>query len=243
MMVNQTVIESRTYVLHKETFVLIVCVKIYQWQKVKINGMKTIGSKIEYLRQENDLTKDALAKIVEVSAGAVSKWELDISKPKAKSSIKLADYFMVTLDSLTDPKKDIKYRQKMVNIPYYKNVEAAAGDGLEAFDESYDDLCIHACFISNPQSTIALNVNGDSMEPIFVDGSVIFIDRSLCNVVDGNVYVFVHEGMVRMKELERIPKGLRLKSYNEKYQSEDIDIEFQTINVIGRVIGQIQIYC
>ncbi|MHC5780328.1 XRE family transcriptional regulator [Aliivibrio fischeri] len=204
--------------------------------------MKTIGAKIEYLRQKNNLTKEALAKIVGVSAGAVSKWELEVSKPKAKSSIQLAEYFMVTLDSLTDPMKELKSKQKMVNIPFYRHVEAAAGNGVEAFDESYEDLCIHACFIPNPSTTIAIKVSGDSMEPIFVDGSVIFIDKSCCNVVDGYVYVFVHDGMVRMKELERIPSGLRLKSYNEKYQQEEIDAEYQSIIIIGRVVGQIQMY-
>lgn len=209
---------------------------------IRYLGLKTIGDKIEFLREIKGLTQESLAKIVEVSPGAVSKWEQDISKPKAKSMTKLADYFNVTLASLMNEKCPIKYESKLVYIPFYNNVQASAGYGFEAENEDYDDLCIQASFIPNPKQTIALKIMGDSMMPIFSDGSIVFIDKDLCDIIDGQVYVFIHEGMVRMKILENIPKGFKFKSYNPNYKDEEINIGEEHIKIIGKVIGQIQMY-
>lgn len=207
--------------------------------------MKSIGQKIEFLREREGLTQNALAKIIGVSPAAISNWEAEISKPKANSSIKLAEFFMVTLDSLTNSNLELKLEAKMVSIPFYSEVEASAGNGFESVNETYENLSIQASFLSNPnpKSTIALKIRGDSMEPIFIDGSVVFIDRANTAVVDGRVYVFVHAGLVRMKILERIPKGFRMKSYNASYPPEDIDIKYEPMKVIGRVVGQLQMYC
>ncbi len=169
--------------------------------------MKTIGEKITLLREASDLTKDELAQVVGVSAGAVSKWELDISKPKANSSMKLADFFNVALDSLTNPELEIKYKERMVAIPFYSDVEASAGNGIESIEEACEEISIQASFIPNPDCTVALRVSGDSMEPLFSHNAVVFIDISLTRVIDGRVYVFLHEGLLRMKELEISPYG------------------------------------
>lgn len=207
--------------------------------------MKTIGKKIEYLREREGLTQNALAKIIGVSPAAISNWEAETSKPKANSSIKLADFFMVKLDSLTDPKSELKLKQKMVTIPFYSEVEASAGNGIESVNEYCEDLSIQASFLSNadPKDTIALRIRGDSMEPIFIDGSVVFVDKSVTSVIDGQVYIFVHDGLVRMKELERIPRGFRMKSYNESYPTEEIKTQYETVKIVGKVIGQLQMYC
>ena len=209
---------------------------------IRFLDLKTIGEKIETLREIKGLTQESLAKVVEVSSGAVSKWEQDISKPKAKSMTKLAEYFNVTLASLMDDRSPIKYEHQLVFIPFYNNVQVSAGYGFEAENEDYDDLCIQACFIPNPKQTVALKIMGDSMMPIFGDGAIVFIDKGLCRIIDGQVYVFVHEGMVRMKILENIPKGFRLKSYNPNYKDEEVNASDEYIKIIGKVVGQIQMY-
>ena len=81
------------------------------------------------------------------------------------------------------------------------------------------------------------------MEPIFIDRSIVFVDKTANLVIDGQVYVFIHDGLVRMKSLERIPKGFRMKSYNDNYPAEDINVQYETIKIVGKVIGQLQMYC
>ena len=74
------------------------------------------------------------------------------------------------------------------------------------------------------------------------DESIIFIDKEEKSVKDGNVYVFIHDGMLRVKILENTPFGYRLKSYNDDYPVEDANVMNESIEIIGRVVAQIQKY-
>lgn len=204
--------------------------------------MKSIGQKIEFLRENKKINQDILAKIIGVSAGAISKWEQDISKPKTESTIKLSEYFGVKLESLTKHDEPISYREVLVSVPFYSEVQASAGSGSEILDEACDEICIQAKFIKNPKSTVAVKIKGDSMSPVFFDGAIAFVDKNIRSVVDGQVYVFIQDNLVRMKILEKTPQGYRLKSYNRDYPTESIDIRKENIDLIGKVVAQIQTY-
>jgi len=204
--------------------------------------MKTIGQKIEFLREEKKINQDALSKIIGVSSAAISKWEQDVSKPKAESVIKLSEYFSVNLETLTKHDKPITYKKSLVAIRFYPEVVAAAGCGFDVLGEDYDEVCIQAGFIKNPQSTISIKIKGDSMTPVFFDGAVVFVDRSVRTIVDGQVYVFVQENLVRIKILVKTMKGYILKSYNRDYPNESIDTSKDDFNLIGKVVAQIQTY-
>ena len=60
----------------------------------------TLGSRIGALRREQGLTQDALAKALNVSNQAVSKWELDQCCPDISLLPRLADIFDISLDDL-----------------------------------------------------------------------------------------------------------------------------------------------
>lgn len=51
----------------------------------------SIGERITELRTQNQMSQYALAKAMEVSRQAVSKWENDQSSPDALNLIRLAD--------------------------------------------------------------------------------------------------------------------------------------------------------
>ncbi|XNS77728.1 XRE family transcriptional regulator (plasmid) [Vibrio cyclitrophicus] len=205
--------------------------------------MNTVGKKIEKLRNNAKLTKEALAKKIRVSPGAISKWELEISKPKAESAQKLAEYFKVTLSSLMTDGSNLKTQPQMVSIPYFKYISAAAGSGDIPFLEEAEELFIQESLIKKPHDTIAVKVSGDSMEPSYTNGSIVFVDRTITEISDGSVYVFVHDGMVRLKELENTPKGLKLKSHNSRYKTEEIECEYSNVKVIGEACGKLQMSC
>jgi len=80
------------------------------------------------------------------------------------------------------------------------------------------------------------------MTPVFFDGAVVFVDRSVRTIVDGQVYVFVQENLVRIKILVKTMKGYILKSYNRDYPNESIDTSKDDFNLIGKVVAQIQTY-
>lgn len=204
--------------------------------------MRTIGEKIRGLRESKGMTQEQLAKKVGVASVTISKWELDTSKPKSESTIKLGEIFGVSSRAFISHKAEIKIIQNMVSIPFYSNVRAAAGCGCICLDENYELIQVPDKFVKNQDDVFAISVSGDSMEPVFCDGTVVFIDPLQKKVTDGCVYAFIHEGMVRMKILEDTPKGFRVRSYNENYPVEDVDIQRDSFSIIGKVVAQMQKY-
>ena len=68
--------------------------------------MKTIGEKINTLRQQRNMTQDELAEKMGVSSQAVSKWEKDLSIPDLPVLLELSDFFHISLDDLVKEKED-----------------------------------------------------------------------------------------------------------------------------------------
>lgn len=62
----------------------------------------TLGNKIAYYRKSMNITQDALARQLEVTNQAVSKWESDQCCPDVMLLPKIADIFGVTIDELFD---------------------------------------------------------------------------------------------------------------------------------------------
>ena len=60
----------------------------------------TIGERIARYRKEKGLTQEALAKLLDVTNQAVSKWESDQCCPDIQLLPKLADVFEITVDAL-----------------------------------------------------------------------------------------------------------------------------------------------
>lgn len=68
-----------------------------------------IGEVIKKLRQERNLSQQALAKAIGVSQKAVDFWEKSINEPKASYIVALADFFEVSCDYLL---RDENYRNE-----------------------------------------------------------------------------------------------------------------------------------
>lgn len=52
------------------------------------------------LRQDNNLTQNALAKAIGVSQKSIDFWEKGVNEPKLTYLIRLANYFSVSIDFL-----------------------------------------------------------------------------------------------------------------------------------------------
>ncbi|POA19503.1 transcriptional regulator [Pseudomonas sp. FW300-N1A1] len=91
-----------------------------------------------------------------------------------------------------------------------------------------------------PHQAICVPMIGDSMSEKIEDGSTLAIDRSLTQIVDGQIYALKHDGMLRIKYLHRLPGGaLRLRSHNSGGYPDEIfsaeQIEIQNIEILGWV--------
>ena len=68
----------------------------------------TIGEKIKYLRQKNDVTQEKLAEYLNITYQSVSKWENNNALPDISLVVPLANFFGITIDELFDRDADIQ---------------------------------------------------------------------------------------------------------------------------------------
>ena len=143
------------------------------------------------------------------------------------------------------PESLYKSTDKIINIKYFKNVNTSAGGGALNDDEDCEYLGLDAKTIiklggiEKAKHIEALNVTGESMEPVIKDNSIIFIDTSSTtpNFHEDDVYVVNTPNGVLVKQVIVISQynKIQLLSYNKLYSPEIYDIE--DVNIIGKVIA------
>ena len=74
---------------------------VYYWIKgVRLMNTLTIGRNIKRLREEQNITQQALAENLCISFQAVSKWETGLTLPEITLMPAIAEFFGVTIDTL-----------------------------------------------------------------------------------------------------------------------------------------------
>lgn len=130
-----------------------------------------------------------------------------------------------------------------VEIPFYMEVELAAGAGIaEAGEYCGPKLRFAKSTLKrqgvNASHAACVKVAGNSMEPVLPHGSTVGVDTSCTEVMDGKMYAINHDGMLRVKMLYKLPGGgIRLRSYNtDEWPDEHISFEqLKNIKIIGKV--------
>ena len=103
-----------------------------------------LGNKIRELRRANNLTQEQLATALNISAQAISKWEMGASYPDMTMIPTLAAFFKVSLDELFDfdvsnVEKEIEEIRLEKNKYFWNNFEKAEQillDGLKHYPSS-----------------------------------------------------------------------------------------------------------
>lgn len=225
--------------------------------------MKTFNNRVKSRRDEIGLTQIQLAKKVGVSGVTISQWESGDYSPKGKNLYKLADALECSPDWLifgeekqTKPESNAEFiggfetwdrnsplGDDEVEIPFYMEVELAAGAGVTDIREYYGPKLRFAKSTLRRQGVsaadaVCVKVNGNSMEPVLPHGSTVGVDTSHTDIVDGKMYAINHDGMLRVKMLYKLPGGgIRLRSYNiDEWPDEQINSEqLKHIKIIGKV--------
>lgn len=129
-------------------------------------------------------------------------------------------------------------------VPYYAEVEFAGGHGMTEVMEIADrrlrfSLATLKSAGVSPEAAACARIRGRSMERLILDGATIGFDLMDTSIIDGEIYAFNHEGMLRVKYLQRLPGGgVRIRSENsEEYPDETMTAEsFRSeIKMLGRV--------
>lgn len=180
-----------------------------------------------------------------ISTGNISDWKSGKSNPNAETLIKLAKYFNCSIDyllGLTDTKQ--KTNQTQSNIIYMPVFEQKASAGTGLFSNDGSSISKDICFeISKVPIgvTHGIIIEGDSMEPKFFNGQIVFINvNKKCGVGDYGIFnVITYEGSkIFCKQLMQDKIGhLYLHSVNRRIEDPDIkEKEFINYTCIGKII-------
>ena len=113
---------------------------------------------------------------------------------------------------------------------YYTAVSAGNGSFLDGEDyEMYSSADIPE------KADFGVHVSGDSMEPRFHDGDLIWIEQAE-QLEDGEIGIFYFDGSSYVKKLQNNRKGAYLVSLNKAYEPIPIT-ESSSFKIFGRVLS------
>jgi len=228
-----------------------------------------MGKRIAERRKELGLSQDVVAKYVGINRVSVSNWETDGkngTSPKGANLIALAELLKCTPEWLLNGEDealktenresnaqwhagfelwdgDTPLRDDEVALPFYREVELAAGNGSTFVQENggcklrFAKSTLKKSNV-DPQHAACVTVSGNSMLPVLRHGTTVGVDTSKKSIIDGEMYAIDHDGMLRVKMLYRTPGGgIRIKSYNnDEFPDEFIQPDkVSEIKIIGWV--------
>ncbi len=134
-----------------------------------------------------------------------------------------------------------------VSVPFLREVELAAGSGRFVIEESersslrFGKRSLRHNGVQFDQAK-CVTVRGNSMLPVLRDGATVGVNAGKCgigDIVDGDLYAINHNGQLRVKQLYRLPSGIRLRSFNrDEHPDEDYtfqEIQEEQIVILGHV--------
>ena len=208
---------------------------------------------------------------VEVTAAAINKWEMGKAVPNAYQLLAVAHALGIEDDlqffiegreelnaegqkKLRDYKADLiatgKYLPQqrqlagtvtMITKPF-SMLAVSAGTGEPLTDDSFELRDFPASAVPN-KADFAVQINGDSMAPMYQDGQIIWVQKTE-TLRPGEVGVFVYngDGYVKQLEYEAPREGAEefgpcplLVSFNETYAPIRIEAD-ASFRVVGRVL-------
>lgn len=136
-----------------------------------------------------------------------------------------------------------------VEFKYIPKVAARLSAGTGSFDcgETVTDyLSFQTKWLAGKGSAnnmVAMEVFGQSMEPIIKEGDTVLIDQSQIDILAGAIYAVGVEDTILVKRLEKHPNKLVLCSDNKDYEpiyleKDDTD----QLRIIGKVIWSCREY-
>ena len=118
------------------------------------------------------------------------------------------------------------------SLPLY-SLAVSAGTGQFLDGESYEMQPVGPEVPE--EANFGVRVAGDSMEPRFVHGQIVWVHRQE-TLRSGEIGVFLYNGAGYCKRLERAPGRVELVSLNARYAPIRVTAEDE-LRVFGRVVG------
>lgn len=219
------------------------------------------GKMVDYFRRENNLTMEELGVKLGKTKSTISRWISGERSPKMEEVEQLAELFNTDIETLIfgtnstnvtidkiykklEPYRKEKvytfaeeqlHEQETVNNKVIPLVGKSAANPAVL---EYGDIDIEQqSFAHVPDNAdCAIYIQGDSMEPLIKNGSIVFYKKQ-CDVENGEIAIVEIDGdgvtckkFIKDYENERII----LRSINKKY--DDRVLKCEEIRIIGKVV-------
>ena len=198
-----------------------------------------IGERLAQLRGEMD--RDSFASAIGVHANTIANYERGDRKVDPDFLAKLREtrgvdinWLLTGVDEkpLQSQKQSVSIAADMISVPRY-SVQASAGNGLAVLAEDIADyMSVSRDWLQRmlpswaPRNAVVgiLEGAGDSMEPTIRDGDLLMIIRGVerRQVLLGGIFVFTHDGDLKLKRLQIVGGDLKIISDNRNYETETV---------------------
>lgn len=199
------------------------------------------SERIKELRLENNLNKVEMAKKLEVSEGTIRSWENHINEPRMGMIEKISNTFDVSKNWLTGYGEDVSVDDE-IDLDYYGDVSAGHFESVSMDDGT---LKVPKSIFKgiDPEECFGLRVNGDSMNKVLSNGSIIIIhdyrNGLSSNLKTSDILLIRNGGSHTIKRVRLTDTKIHFEpdSYIDEFKVDTYDINFsEDIEVIGRVI-------
>lgn len=216
------------------------------------------GEMVDYFRQQHSMTMEDLGKAMGKTKSTISRWISGERYPKIEEVEKLAEIFNTDVETIlfgaNESKGDIVriYNQlapprqtKVYNFAEHQLKEqnqvrlygsvAANPEALAYADDTYHDDYVTKDVPKNADG--ALVVAGNSMEPDYKNGSIVFYKKQ-SNVENGELAVVDVDGdgaTFKQVMFDYDSEKIILKSLNKDYPNREI--EGNRVRIIGKVLN------
>lgn len=193
--------------------------------------MKT-SEKIRQLRIAKGLSQEALGEIIGVKKAAINKYEKGrVVNIKRSTLHKLADALGVLPADLLDDTD----APKPTRINVYGSIPA--GIPIEAIEDVIGWEDISPDMLAGGKEYFGLRVNGDSMEPKYLDGDTIIVQKQPDCESGDDCVVYVNGYEATLKKVIKQVNCIVLQPLNSKYEPKiyDYNDEINPITIAGVV--------
>ncbi|EKO2864375.1 helix-turn-helix domain-containing protein [Staphylococcus aureus] len=153
-----------------------------------------------------------------------------LTPPRQKNVLNYANEQLDEQNTKGDNIVDINsYKQDRIAVNVNGCVSAGVGERLHG-----ETLFTEMVKAPIPPHDLALKVNGDSMEPMFKDGEIIFVEKTH-NIKNSQIGIFIIEEEAYVKKVFVEDDRLTLVSLNKEYR----DLHFyrnESVRLVGKVI-------
>lgn len=198
---------------------------------------KLFGSRLAAARKAAGLNQTQVAlRLTEagypVRTQAVSKWETGTTLPSALQLVELCRLYRIR-DVVAAFGREAEERRSPGRVlPLYR-LAVSAGTGEFLDGEDYDTVEVGEEV--SPLADFGVRIAGDSMEPRFVHGQIVWVRRQE-TLRSGEIGIFLYNGSGYCKRLERTDHSTELVSLNPHYPPIRVRPEDE-LRLLGRVVG------